>query len=161
MHAWTSRLHCTCQAICASSWSGKSTSAGGKECRSSLYWGGQTSGGHSLCRDYVETGWILSRHGVMTVRHQQPWCWPCSVFDIGCDPAGGITRFEEHNLKVCTVDSHTKNRLAARNDVGHYTHGTLQAILLKPVYHGWSCHLHREHCRPAISDGNVIEYEML
>jgi len=35
------RLHCTCRAVPASSWSGKSTSGGGQGCRSALYGGGR------------------------------------------------------------------------------------------------------------------------
>jgi len=39
--AWITRLHCTCRAVRASSWSGKSTSGGGQACRSALYGGGR------------------------------------------------------------------------------------------------------------------------
>jgi hypothetical protein len=56
------------------------------------------------------------------------------VFDIGWDPAGGVACQEGHTLQVRSLDIHTKNRHVARDDVGRYTHGNLQAMLLKPVY---------------------------
>jgi hypothetical protein len=40
-------LHYTCQAVCASSWSGKSTSGGDQAGGLELYGGGWASGGHS------------------------------------------------------------------------------------------------------------------
>jgi len=140
------RLHCTCWAGRASSWSGKSTSGGGPACRCAVHAGGRASRGRSRCREYVETHWILSEHGFTRVRHRLPWCWHRGAFHLGCDPAGGVACQEEHNLQVHSLDTPTKDRQAARDDVGRYTQGNLQAILLQLVCNTWSCHLHREHC---------------
>jgi len=139
-------LHCTCQAVHASSWSGKSTSGGGHACRSALYGGGRASGGRSCYGDYVETRWMLSEHGVTCVQHRLPWCWHHWAFYIGCDPAGGVAWQEGHNLQLRSLDSGIKNRHAARDDLGRYTLGILQIMLLKPVCNAWSCHRHRERC---------------
>jgi len=140
------RLHWTCQAIRASSWSGKSTSGDGQACRSALNGGGRASGGRSWYREYVETRWILGGHGAMRVRHRLPWCWHRWASYIGCDPAGGVACQKGHNLQVRSLDTRTKIRHAARDDVGRYTQGNLQAMLLQPVCNAWSCHLHRERC---------------
>jgi len=144
--AQITRLHCTCQAVCASSWNGKSTSGGAQACRSALYGGGRISGGRSWYREYVETRWILGGHGVTRVRHRLPWCWHRLAYCIGCDPAGGVTCQKGHNLEVRSIDTRTKNRHAAQDDVARYTQGNLQAMLLEPVCNAWSCHLHRERC---------------
>jgi len=53
---------------------------------------------------------------------------------------------EAHNLQVRSLDTRTKNRHAAWDDVGCYTLGNLQAMLLSPLCNWWSCHLHRERC---------------
>ena len=85
--AQISRLHCTCRAVHASSWSGKSNSKGGQVFRSELYGGGRAWGGHSQYRDYVETLWILVEHGARRVRHQLPACWNRWAFYIVCGHA--------------------------------------------------------------------------
>jgi len=140
------RLHCKCRAARASSWCGKSTSGGGQACRSALYGGGQAWGGHIQYREYVETRWILSEHGVMRVRHRLPWCWRCWALYISCHPAVGVACQDAHNIQVRSVDTCTKNKHAARDDVGRYTLFNLQAMLLIPVCNAWSCHLLRECC---------------
>ena len=140
------RLQCPCRAVRASSWSGKSSSGGGQACRSALYGRGRASGGRSRYREYVETCWILGEHGVTRVQHQLPCCWHCWTLYIGCDPAGGVAHQKGHHLQVCSLNTRPKNRHAARDDVGCYTLGNLQSMLLKPVCNAWSCHLHRERC---------------
>jgi len=140
------RLHCTCRAVCASSWSGKCTSAGDQACQSALYGTGRASGARSGYREFVETRWILGEHGATTVQHRLPWCWHRWVFDIGCDPAGGGACQEGHNLQVRSSDTRTNNRHVARDDLGRSTQGNLRAMLLKQVSNAWSCHLHRERC---------------
>jgi len=140
------RLHFTSQATRASSWSGKSTSGGRQACQSALYGGGWALGGRLRYREYVETHWIVGKHGAMRVQYRLPWCWRRWAFYIDCDPAGGVPCQEGHNLHVCSLDTRTKNRHAARDDVGCYTLRNLQAMLLKPVCNDWSCHLHREGC---------------
>jgi len=70
--AQITRFHCTCQAIGASSWSGKFTSEAGQASRSALNGGGRASGGGSRYRDNVETHWILCEHGTTRVRHPLP-----------------------------------------------------------------------------------------
>jgi len=89
---------------------------------------------------------MLSGHGATRVRHWLPVCWHRWAFDIGCDPTGGVACQEGHNPQVRSLDSRTKNRHATRDDVGRYTQGNLQVMLLKPVCNPWSYHLHREHC---------------
>jgi len=74
----------------------------------------------------------VKRHATR-VQHWLPWCWHCGAFDIGCDPAGGVACQEGHHLQVGSLDTRTKSRHAARDDVGRYTQGNLQAMLLKPV----------------------------
>jgi len=69
----------------------------------------------------------------MRVPHQLPLCLHHWVFDIGCDPAGGVACQEGHNLQGCSLDTCTKNKHVAQDDVGCYTQGNLQAMLLKPV----------------------------
>ena len=140
------RLHSTCQAVRVSSWSGKSTSGGDQARWSPLYGGGRASWGRSRYRDYVETRWILGGHGATRVPHRLPWFWHPWAFYIGCDPARGIACRKGHNPQVHSLDTRTINRHAARDDVGHYIQGNLQALLLKPVCNAWSCHLHRECC---------------
>jgi len=84
---WISRLHCTCRAICTSSWSWKSASGGDLACRYALSGGGQALGGHSKYREYVITHWILCECSVTRVHHRLPWCWHCGRFYVGCEPA--------------------------------------------------------------------------
>jgi len=140
------RLHFTCWAVCASSWGGKYTSGDGQACRSALYGGGLVLGGCSRHREYVKTHWIHGEHCTMRVRHRLPWCWHHRAFYLGRDPARGVARQKGHNLQVCALDTRTKNRHAALYDVGHYTEGNLQAMLLNPVCNAWSHRLHREPC---------------
>jgi len=141
------RLHFTCRAIHASSWSGKSTSGGGEACQSALYGGGRAERSPSQYRECVETCWILCQHGTTRVWLRLPWCWHSWAFSIGCDPARGVACQDAHNLQVCALHTRTRNRHAARADAGRYTQGNLQAMLLKPVCNTWSCHLHRKRCR--------------
>jgi len=139
--ALITRLHCTCRAIRASSWSRESTSGGGQACQCALY-----GGGRSQYREYVETHWILGEYGTMKVRHRLPWCWHGWVFYIGCDLTVGVAYQEGHNHQVHSLDTCTKHRHAARDDVGRYTPGNLQAMLLNLVCNAWSYHLHMECC---------------
>jgi len=69
----------------------------------------------------------------------------------GCGKQAQITRLhctcqEGYNLQVRSLDTRTQNRHAAWDDVGRYTQGNLQAMLLELVFKAWSCHWHREHC---------------
>ena len=87
---------------------------------------------------------IVDEHGATRVQHRLAWCqhrWACYKC---CDLATGIACQWGHSFQVCSLDNGTKNRHAAQDDIGHYTLGTLQAMLLKPVCNHWSCHLHRE-----------------
>jgi len=143
--AWITRMHCTCQAVRASWWSGKSTSGGGQACRAALYGGGRASRGRARYREYVDTRWILGGPCATRVRHRLPWCWLRWEFYIGCDPTGGVACKMGHNLQVRSSDTCTKNWHAAQDDVGRFTQGNRQDMLLKPVCNAWSCHLHREH----------------
>jgi len=127
------RLHCTCRAIRASLWNGKSTSGGGKACRSALYGEGQAWGGNSHYREYVETRWILGEHDATRDQHWQASYWNCWVFYIGCHLAWGVCCLEANNIQVRSLDTYTKDRHAARDNVGRYTLDTLQAMLRKPV----------------------------
>ena len=52
---------------------------------------------------------------------------------MGCDPAGGVPCQDAQNLQVRSLDTRTKNRHAARDEIGRYTLGNLQSMLLKPV----------------------------
>ena len=144
--AQITRLHCTCPAVRASSWSGKSSSGSDEACRSALSEGGWTSGGCLQYRKYVETRWILGFHGTMRVRHRLPSCWHRWAFDIGCDSASGVAWQEGDNLPVRSLDTRTKNRHVAQDDVACYTQGNLQAMLLKLVCNTGSCHLQRKLC---------------
>jgi len=150
------RLHCTCRAVCASSWSGKSTSGGGQACRSTLNGGGWDSGGRSRYREYVETHWILGDHGATRVWHWQPWRWHRWVFYIDCDPTGGVACQEGHTLQVCSLDTRTKNRHAVQDDVGPYPQGILQAMLLKPVCNVRSNDLHRVYQKTRSRHWNFV-----
>jgi len=58
----------------------------------------------------------------------------------------GFACQEGHNLQVRSLDTRTKNRYAAQDDVYRNTQGNLQTMLVKPVCNAWSCHLHRECC---------------
>jgi len=127
------RLHCTCRAVCASSFSGKSTSGGSQACRSELYGGCRAWGSRLWYREYVRKHYILAEHGVMRVRHRLPWCLHRGSFYIGHDPARGVTCQQGHNLQVRSVDPRAKCRHTARDDVGHYTLGNLPAMLPKLV----------------------------
>jgi len=140
------RLHCTCQGIHTSPWSGKSTSGGGQTCQSTLNRGGRSSGGCSPFRESVETHWLVSICGRTRVQHQLLSCWHRWVFDIACYLAGGDAWQEEHDLQVRLLDTCTKERHAAQDDVGRYTQGNLQATLLNQVCNAWSYHLHRNQC---------------
>jgi len=144
--AQVTRLHWTCRAVRASSQSGTSTSGSDLARRSALYGGGQAPGGCSRYRGYGETHWILSEHCATRVRHRLTWCWHCWVFYIDRDPTRGVAFQEGHNLQVCSLDTRAKNRHAAWDDVGRYTPGNMQAMLLNPVRNAWSCHLQSEHC---------------
>jgi len=88
--AGITRLHCTCWALRATSWSGKSPSGGGPACQSALYGGGGASGGRSRYREYGESRLMLSEAAVMRVQHQLCWCWHWGEFYIGFDAAGGM-----------------------------------------------------------------------
>jgi len=83
------RLHCTCQAVRASSWSGQYTSGGGEACRSASYGGDRASGNCLRYREYIETLWIFSEYGATSVWHRLPCCWHCCEFYICCDPTRG------------------------------------------------------------------------
>ena len=155
--AWITILHCTCQAVCTSSCSGKSTCGSDQACRFALNGGGWAWRGRSRYREYVETLWILGEHGATRVRHQLPSCWNCWVFDKGCDPAGGVTCQEGHDLQVRSLDTHTKHRHATRDDVGCYTQGNLHTMLLKPVCDTYSCHLPRERCNTRFRRWDFLE----
>jgi len=154
--AQITRLHCTCQDDRVSSKSGKSTSRGGQACRTALCGGNRASGGHSRYRESVETRWILGGNGTTRVQHRLPWCRHHWAFFIGCDPAGGVACHKGHNLHIRSVDTRTKSSHAARDDVGRYTQGNLQAMLLKPVCNTWSCHLHREHWNTRFRCGDFV-----
>ena len=117
------RLQYTCRAVHAWSWSGKSTSGGSQPCRSALYGAGRAWGGGSPYREYVEICCILSEHGVTIVLHSLPWCWHRWSYDIGSDSAGGVACQEGHNPQFHSLDTHTNNSHAARDDVGRYTQG--------------------------------------
>ena len=52
---------------------------------------------------------------------------------MGCDPTRAVACQDAHDLQVCSLDTHTEHRHAARDDVGRYPLGNLQAMLLKPV----------------------------
>ena len=135
----------------------KFTSGGDQECRSAMNGGGRASGGRSRYREYVETCWILGEHGATIVRHWLPWCWHRCAFEIRCDPAGGVACQEGHNLQVRSLDTHTKNRHVARDHVGRYTQGNLQAMLLKPVCNACSYQLYRERCNTRCRRWDLVE----
>ena len=111
------KLHCTCLAFHASSWSGHSTSGGDHACRSASYDRGWALGGHPLYQDHNEPRWILSEGGATRVCHQQPWCCHRWVFNIGCDLGWSVAWWEGYNLQVRSLDTHTENRHAAQDDV--------------------------------------------
>jgi len=87
---------------------------------------------------------MLSEHGVTRVWHQLLWCWHHWAFFIGCDATRGVVCQEGHNVQVCCLDTRTKNRHAAWDDVGRHTLGNTKAMLVKLVSNPWSCHLHTE-----------------
>jgi len=105
----------------------------------------------------IETLWILGEHGATRVPHWLPGCWHPWAFDICCDPAGGIACQEGHNLQVHSLITRAGNRHAARVDVGRYSQGNLQAMLLQPVCNAWSCHQHREPCDTRSHCGGFVE----
>jgi len=79
----------------------------------------------------------------MTIfRHWLPWCWHRWWFYNRCDPARGVACQEGENLQVHSLDTRTKSRHAAWDDVGRLPLGNLQALLLRTVCNAWSCHLH-------------------
>ena len=98
--AQITRSHCTCQAVCSSSWSGKYMSGGGQACQSALDGGGWAAVGRSRYGEYVVTIRFLGEHGTTRVWHRLPWCWHRWAFYIDCDPARGVSRQEGHNLQV-------------------------------------------------------------
>jgi hypothetical protein len=57
----------------------------------------------------------------MRVWHQLPWCRQFRPFDIGCNPAGGVGGQEGHKLQVGSLDTRTKHRHFAPDDLGRYT----------------------------------------
>jgi hypothetical protein len=65
---------------------------------------------------------------------------------IDPDPTGGVACQRGHNLQVRSLDTRTKTRHAARDNVGHYTQGNMQAMLLKPGCNACNCHLHIKRC---------------
>ena len=65
---------------------------------------------------------------------------------MSCGPARGVACQERHNLQVCSVDTCTKNRHAARDDVGRYTPNNLPAMLQNVACYIRRCQLHRAHC---------------
>jgi len=143
--AWITRVHCTFQDICTSWCSEKSPSRGGQVCQCVGYAGSGASGSRSWYREYVIIHCTLGEHGVTRVWHRLPWCLHCWVVYICFDSAGAVVCQEGQNLQVYSLDAGTKNRHAARDDIGCYTQGRLQAMLLTLDCKPWSCHLHREH----------------
>jgi len=117
--ALITRLHCTCRAICAPSWGGQSTSGGSRRCWSELCGGGRAAGGRTQYSENVEIGWICGKYGTMKVWHRPPWCRDCWAFSTGFDPTGGVACHEGHNLQVGSLDTCSKYRHAARDDLGH------------------------------------------
>ena len=110
-------------------------------------WGGaRASGRRARYREYLETDSIISEHGATWVRHLPPWCWHRWAFNVGRNPTRGVPCQDAHNLQVRSLDTRTKNRHVAQNDVGRYTHSNLHAIQRNPVCNSWSCHLPRNRC---------------
>jgi len=140
-----STLHCTGWAVCTSSGRGKSTSGGGQECRAAVDVGGWASGDRSRYREYVKTRWIRIDLGAKLVCHRLSWCWHRWVFYICGDPARGVACQKGHNVQVCSLDTRAKNRHTAWDDIGLYTHGTVQTIVPKLVCNAWSYNQHGEH----------------
>jgi hypothetical protein len=70
----------------------------------------------------------------MRVRHRWPWCWHRRAFYLSSEPTGAIHCQDTHNLKVRSLDTLNRYRHAARDDLGRYTLGNLQSMLLDPVY---------------------------
>jgi len=93
-----------------------------------------------MCRNLLNPG----EQGTTRVGHRLPWCCHHWGFHIGCAPAVGVACQERHNLRLDCLDTRTKHRHATRDDIGCYTLGNLQAMLLNPVCNAWSHHLHRE-----------------
>jgi len=150
------RLYCTCPAVRVSSWRGKSTCGGSQGGWSALYRVGRALGGNLRYRECVETPWIFVEHCATRVLHQQPWCWHRWVFNIGCDRAGGVACQEGHILQVCSLDTRTNKWHATQHDVGCYTQGNLQAMLLKQGCNAWSCHRHTEYCNTHSQCSDVV-----
>jgi len=94
----------------------------------------------------------------MRVQHRLPLGWHRWAFDIGCDPAVGVASQEWHNLQDHSSDSDTKNKHATRVEVGHYTRGNPQAMLLKLVCNSCSCHLQGEHCITRSRPWNFVHW---
>ena len=150
------RLHCSCQAICASSWSTISNSGGGQACRSAVYRRGRALGGHSRNREYVNTHSILSENRVTRVQHRLPCCWHPWAFHVGCDPARGVACQEGHTVRILSVDTYTTIRNAARDNLDYYTLGTLHLMLEKPVSNNRSCHLHKHRCNAQLQIWDIV-----
>jgi len=141
-----SRWHCPDPAVCESACGGWFTSGAGEACRLALYGGVQVSGGCSRYREYVETLRNLGQHGGTRVWHRLPWCWHLWAYHIGCYPAAGVASQEGHNLQVLVLDTRTRGRYAARDDMHCYNQSNLQPMLLNQVCNTWNCHLHTERC---------------
>jgi len=139
---WIIGLHCTGWVVRTSSWSGKSTSGNGQASWSAMYAGGCASGGCSQYREYVETRWIL---GAMRVQHWLHWCWQCWSINICCDPAGDVCCQQGYNVQIHCLNNCAKNGHPTHDDVCCYTQGSQQAMRLRLVWNGWSCHLNTEH----------------
>jgi hypothetical protein len=96
--------------------------------------------------EYDSTRSMLGEHGATRVRHWLPSCRQHGAFYIGFDPAGGVACQEGNAFLVGSLDTSTKNSHVTCDDVGRYTQGNLQAMLVKPIYNVCSYHLHRECC---------------
>jgi hypothetical protein len=95
-----------------------------------------------ICRKTLTPRWTW--HG--KVHLSLPCFWHRWVLYIGYDPAGGVFCQEVCNLPAHSLDTPTKQKLAARNDAGGYTLGNMELMLLKLVNNAWGFHLHRHHC---------------
>jgi len=154
--ARTTRLHCTCDPVCASSWSGKSTSRGGQACQSALYGEGRATAGRSRSRKHVITSWILGQHGGTTVAHRLPSWWHRWAFYIDCAHPGCVNCQKGNTPEVHSLDTHNKMRYATPYDGDHYSQGYLQVMLVKPISNPWSGDLHRENCNTISRRGDFV-----
>jgi len=93
----------------------------------------------------------------MSVQHWLPLCWHRWVFYLGCDPAGAVALQEGQNHKVHCFNTCNWYRHTAWDDIGCYTQGILESMLLKLGCNAWSWHLLREICIiPALGAGIVF-----